>query len=173
MFICSWASSCKQPLRHRRSLFIACGGEGDTWFSGEQKGWSVVTKNPKGITENFGRIQHESEFVMNAILNLYLCSGSYLISFLNVSLRRPLPFMVEEETVTLATTTAKMSKNAFFQIFSHLLRHTFILKCRWISLVLNYWRPHLTLEGEREICPSVFASSMKRQLREFHVVVVQ
>ena len=35
-------------------------GGGITLFSGEQKGGSVVTENPKGeITENFGRITAE------------------------------------------------------------------------------------------------------------------
>ena len=56
-----------------------------------------------------------------------------LIWFLNVSLRRPLPFMEEEETGTLATTTAKTAlniKKAFFQVLLHLFRHTSSLKCR-------------------------------------------
>ena len=49
------------------------------------------------------------------------------------ALRRPLPFMVEEETGTLATTTAKTAlniKKAFFQVLLHLFRHTSSLKCR-------------------------------------------
>ena len=43
-----------------------------------------------------------------------------LIWFLNVSLHRPLSFMVEEETGTLATTTAKTAlniKKGFFSSF--------------------------------------------------------
>ena len=38
------------------------------------------------------------------------------------------------------------------------------LKCRW---------PHLSSEREKEICSVVFTPSIKRSLREIHVVVVQ
>ena len=38
--------------------YLSRGGEGITWFLGEQKGVSIVTENPnEGITENSGRIQ--------------------------------------------------------------------------------------------------------------------
>ena len=55
MFICSWASSCKQPLRHR-SLFIAWGG--GHLISRRTKGVISHKKTQKGvITEDFGMIQ--------------------------------------------------------------------------------------------------------------------
>ena len=46
------------------------------------------------------------------------------------------------------------------------------VKCRWILLELNSWRPHPSLGRGRIILP-VFTSSIKRLIRKFHVVVVQ
>ena len=44
--------------------------------------------------------------------------------------------------------------------------------CRRISLKLISWGPHSRLERERKICRRLFTSSIKREMRHFHAVVV-
>ena len=45
--------------------------------------------------------------------------------------------------------------------------------CRWIFQELISWGPHSSLEGQRKIRRRLFASSIKRAVRHFDVVVVQ
>ena len=46
-------------------------------------------------------------------------------------------------------------------------------KCRRITLELISWRLHFSLERERTIRRRLFTSSIKREIRYIHVIVVQ
>lgn len=48
-----------------------------------------------------------------------------------------------------------------------------VILCRRFFLGLNFWEPHLSLKRERKISPHLLTSSIKRQIRKFHVVVEQ
>ena len=61
----------------------------------------------------------------------------------------------------------------FFQSLSRLFQFSKNGKCRRISLELNSWGPHLSLEREKEIRPRLFTSPIKLAIRHFHVAVVQ
>ena len=63
---------------------------------------------------------------------------------------------------------------AFFLNLSRLFQSGENVTCRQISLKLIPWGPPSSLERERKLCGHSFtASSMKREMRHFHVVVVQ
>ena len=63
---------------------------------------------------------------------------------------------------------------AFFLTLSRLFQCAENVKCQRISLKLIPWGPPSSLERERKLCRHSFtASSMKREIRYFHVVVVQ
>ena len=73
-------------------------------------------------------------FVMNAILNLSLSLFRIVLNLVPERVSSSsLAIHGRRETVTLAKTTAKTAldiKKAFFQILSHLFRHTLSRKCR-------------------------------------------
>ena len=80
----------------------------------------------------------------------------------------------------LASTTATAAETSLlkwirvFSNFSRLLQFAENVKCRRISLGLISWGPHYSsLEREREIGRRLFTFSIKREIRHFHVVVVQ
>ena len=56
------------------------------------------------------------------------------------------------------------------RVYSHSAEN---VKCRRSSLQLISWGPHSSLERERKIRCRLFTSSKKREIRHFHVVVVQ
>ena len=62
---------------------------------------------------------------------------------------------------------------AFFQTLSRLFQSAENVKCRQISLELISWGPHSSLERERKTRRRLFTSSIKREIRPFHVIVVQ
>ena len=61
----------------------------------------------------------------------------------------------------------------FFQIRSHLLQFAENVKCRKISLEVISWGSYSSLERERKIRRCLFTSSIKREIRYFHELVVQ
>ena len=78
----------------------------------------------------------------------------------------------------LAATAAKTSLikwigDFFFQTLSRLFQFAENFKCRQISLELISWGPHSSLERERKFRRRLFTSSIKYEIRHFHVVVVQ
>ena len=62
---------------------------------------------------------------------------------------------------------------AFFQTLSRLFQSAENVKCRQVSLELISWGPQSNLEGERKILRHLFTSSIKREIRHFHVIVAQ
>ena len=60
-----------------------------------------------------------------------------------------------------------------YQTLSRLFQFAENVKCRQISLDLISWGPHLSLERERKFLRRLFTSSIKREIRHFHVVVMQ
>ena len=62
---------------------------------------------------------------------------------------------------------------AFFQTSLRLFQSAENVKCRRISVALFSWRPQSSLERERKIRRRLFTSPTKREIRHFHVVVVQ
>ena len=80
----------------------------------------------------------------------------------------------------LASTTATAAKNVTFKVnfrflkyLPRLLQFTENVKCQRISLELITRGLHSCLERESKIRRSLFTSSIKREIRHFHVVVVQ
>ena len=70
------ASASRRNLFDKGSVIIYRRGGGIlggiTWFWGEQKGRSVVTKNPKGgITENFRGIQRGDHSTVAKVIKSY------------------------------------------------------------------------------------------------------
>ena len=61
----------------------------------------------------------------------------------------------------------------FLKYLPRLLQFTENVKCQRISLELITRGLHSCLERESKIRPSLFTSSIKREIRHFHVVVVQ
>ena len=47
------------------------------------------------------------------------------------------------------------------------------VKYRRISLELSHWGPHSSLGGERKIPCRLFTSSIKCEIRHFHIAFVQ
>ena len=68
---------------------------------------------------------------------------------------------------------AKKNEFAFFQSYSHLFGSAQYVKCRRLFLELNSWGFYTGSKRWREIRRSMSMSSIKRQIRRFHVVVVQ
>ena len=62
---------------------------------------------------------------------------------------------------------------AFFQTLSRLFQSAENVKCRRISQALISWQPQSSLERERKIRRRLCKSSIKREIRHFHVVIVQ
>ena len=62
---------------------------------------------------------------------------------------------------------------AFFQTLSRLFQSAENVKCRQVSLELISCGPQSNLEGERKIRRHLLTSSIKREIRHFHVIVVQ
>ena len=94
------------------------------------------------------------------------------------SRRQRFPF--HRELGALQSTTATAAKTSllkwigvFFQTSSRLFLFAENVKCRWISGELISWGPHSSLERERKIRRRLFASSIKRENRKFHVVFAQ
>ena len=80
----------------------------------------------------------------------------------------------------LASTMATTAKNVTFKVnfrflkyFSRLFQFTENVKCQRITLELISRGLHSCLERESKIRRSLFKSSIKREIRHFHVVVVQ
>ena len=62
---------------------------------------------------------------------------------------------------------------AFFQSLSQLFLPTYFVKCRRTLLELNFKGPYSSSEREIKFRRCLFTSSIKREIRHFHVVVVQ
>ena len=67
----------------------------------------------------------------------------------------------------------RKSEFAFFQSSLRLLQVTNFVKCRWTLLKLNSDEPYPTSERERKFHRRLCTSPVKREIRHFHVVVVQ
>ena len=65
------------------------------------------------------------------------------------------------------------SEFAFFQSWSRLLQVTNFVKCRRTLLKLNSLEPYSSSEKERKFRRRLCTSSVHREIRHFHVVVVQ
>ena len=61
----------------------------------------------------------------------------------------------------------------FIQTLFRLFQSAENVKCRRISLELISWGPHSSLERERKTHRRLFTSSIKLEIRHFHVVVMQ
>ena len=68
--------------------------------------------------------------------------------------------------------TFKMNSR-FFKTLSRLFQIAGNVKCRRISLKWISWGPHSSFKREKKICCCLFTSSIKREIRDFHAVVVQ
>ena len=76
-------------------------------------------------------------------------------------------------TMATATKTPLLKWLAFFQTLSRLFQFTENVKCERVSLELISWGRDSRLERERKVRRSLFTFSIKRDIRNFHVVVVQ
>ena len=65
------------------------------------------------------------------------------------------------------------SEFGFFQSLSKLFLSTYFVKCRRTHLEMNSQRPYPSTAAETKFCRCLFTSSIKREIRHFHVVVVQ
>ena len=65
------------------------------------------------------------------------------------------------------------SELAFFQSLSWLFQLTYFAKCKRTLLELNSQPPYPSSESERKFGHRSFTSSTKREIRYFHVVVLQ
>ena len=65
------------------------------------------------------------------------------------------------------------SESAFFQSLSRLHQVTNFVKCRWPLPILNSYQPSPSLKRERKFLRRLCTSSVKREIRHFHIVVVQ
>ena len=68
--------------------------------------------------------------------------------------------------------TFKMNSR-FFQTLQRLFQFDENVKCGRISLELISWGQHSSFGRERKIRCRLFTSSIKREIRDFHAVVVQ
>ena len=71
------------------------------------------------------------------------------------------------------TFTFKMNSPAIFQTLSRLFQFPENVKCRRISLELISWGPHSSFGRERKIRCRLLTSSTKREIRDYHAVLVQ
>ena len=62
------------------------------------------------------------------------------------------------------------SENVTFQTLSRLFQFPENVKCRRISLELISWGPRSSFEREGKIRCRLFTCSIKREIRDFHVV---
>ena len=69
--------------------------------------------------------------------------------------------------------TFKMNWRFFFNFVASVFQTAGNIKYRRISLELISWGPHSSFEIKRKIRCRLFTSSIKREIRDFHVVVVQ
>ena len=67
----------------------------------------------------------------------------------------------------------KRHEFAFFQSSWRLFQSSYLSKCMQAPLELNYQEPHPSLERQRNFRRRLFTSSIVRENRHFHVVVVQ
>ena len=65
------------------------------------------------------------------------------------------------------------SEFAFFQSLWRLFLPSYFVNCRRTVLKLNFKGPYLILEREMKFCRCLFTFFIKREIRRFHVVVVQ
>ena len=65
------------------------------------------------------------------------------------------------------------SEFAFLQSSSRLLQVINFVRCKRTLLKLNSWEPYPSSETERKFCRLLCTSSVKREIRHFHVEVVQ
>ena len=65
------------------------------------------------------------------------------------------------------------SEFAIFQSLQRLFPTTYFVKCRRTLLKLNFKGPYSSSEREIKFHRCLFTSSIKREIRHFHVVVVQ
>ena len=65
------------------------------------------------------------------------------------------------------------SELTLFQSLSWLFQLTYFVKCKRTLLELNFYQPYPSSERERKFCHCLFTSFTKREIRHFHVVVVQ
>ena len=79
-------------------------------------------------------------------------------------------FKIQDAT---ATRTSRKSEFGFFQSLSKLFLSTYFVKCRRTLLELNSQGPYPSAAGETKFRRCLFTYSTKREIRHFHVVVVQ
>ena len=66
-----------------------------------------------------------------------------------------------------------LKKFTFFQSLSQLFLPTYFVKCRQTLLELNSYAPYPSTVREIKFRRCLFTSSVKREIRHVHVVVVQ
>ena len=76
-------------------------------------------------------------------------------------------------TMATAAKTPLLKWLAFFQTLSRLFQFTENVKCGRISLELISWGRDSSFERERKVRRHLFTFSINREIRHFHVVVVQ
>ena len=76
-------------------------------------------------------------------------------------------------TTATAAKTSLLKWIGVFSTLSRLFQTAENIKYRRISLELISWGPHSSFERERKIRYRLFTSSIKREIRDFHAVVVQ
>ena len=76
-------------------------------------------------------------------------------------------------TTATAAKTSLLKWLGFFKTLSRLFQIAENIKYRRISLELISWGPHSSFKRERKIRYRLFTSSIKREIRDFHAVVVQ
>ena len=65
------------------------------------------------------------------------------------------------------------SEFAFFQSLYRLFLPTYFVNCRRTLMKLNFKGPNSSSEREKKFRRCLFTSSIKREMRHFHVVIVQ
>ena len=67
----------------------------------------------------------------------------------------------------------KISDFAFFQLYTDYSNFIYFVKCKRPLFQQNSYQPYSSSERERKFRRRLFRSSIKREIRNFHVVVVQ
>ena len=67
----------------------------------------------------------------------------------------------------------KISEVEFFQFYTDYSNFIYFVKCKRTLFEQNSYQPYSSSERERKFRRRLFTSSIKREIRNFHVVVVQ
>ena len=65
----------------------------------------------------------------------------------------------------------KISEFAFFQLYTHYSNFIYFVKCKRTLFEQNSYQPYSSSERERKFMRRLFTSSIKREIRNFHVVL--